>query len=206
MVKVYSLNGLTPVVHPDAYVHPSAVLIGDVLVGPRVYIAPGASLRGDYGRLVLEEGCNIQDNCVMHGYPGTDTVVGRDGHIGHGAVLHGCQLEPDVLVGMNTVIMDGAVIGESSLVAALCFVKAGHEIPPRSLVAGMPGKIMRELTEQEIAWKREGTREYQELAGHCLRGLEETDALTEAEPGRARVELSELLPLHLLRKKEKRAE
>ncbi len=128
MVTVYAINGMTPVVHPEAYVHPRAVLIGDVIVGPRVYVAPGASLRGDYGRLVLEEGCNIQDNCVMHGYPGTDTVVGKDGHIGHGAVLHGCRLEPDVLVGMNAVVMDGAVVGKESVIAAMCFVKAGDQI------------------------------------------------------------------------------
>lgn len=199
MVKVYAINGMTPVVHPDAYVHPSAVLIGDVIVGPRVYIAPGASLRGDFGRLVVEEGSNIQDNCVVHGFPGGDTVVGRDGHIGHGAVLHGCRLEPDVLVGMNTVILDGVVVGESSIISAMCFVKDLEPIPPRSLVAGMPGKVIRPLRDEEVAWKREGTREYQELAAHYLAGLEETEALTEPEPGRQGRPLSALWPLHLLR-------
>ncbi len=201
MVRVYAINGVTPVVHPEAYVHPRAVLIGDVIVGPRVYVAPGASLRGDFGRLVLEEGCNIQDNCVMHGYPGTDTVVGKDGHIGHGAVLHGCRLEPDVLVGMNAVVMDGAVVGKESVIAAMCFVKAGDQIAPRSLVAGMPGKVRRALTDKELAWKQQGTREYQELAAHCLAGMEETDALAEPEANRPRMELSELLPLHLMRQK-----
>lgn len=143
MVKVYEINGVTPVVHPTAYVHPSAVLIGDVIVGPRCYVGPLAALRGDFGRLVLEEGANLQDTCVMHGFPGCDTVVERDGHIGHGAVLHGCRIGRNALVGMNSVIMDNAVIGADSIVAAMSFVRAGMEVPPRSLVVGTPAKVAR---------------------------------------------------------------
>lgn len=128
-LKVYAIDGIVPVVDPSAYVHPSAVLIGDVIVGPGCYVGPCASLRGDFGRLILERGSNLQDTCVMHGFPGTDTVVEEDGHVGHGAVLHGCRVGRNALIGMNAVIMDNAVIGESSIVAASAFVKAGAEIP-----------------------------------------------------------------------------
>jgi phenylacetic acid degradation protein len=124
MVKVYEIDGIRPVVHPTAYVHPTAVLIGDVIVGPRCYVGPLASLRGDFGRLVLEEGANLQDTCVMHGFPGCDTVVEQDGHIGHGAVLHGCRVGRNAMVGMNAVVMDKAVVGAESIVGAMSFVKA----------------------------------------------------------------------------------
>ncbi|MBT9497723.1 MAG: phenylacetic acid degradation protein PaaY, partial [Zoogloea sp.] len=144
-LRVYAIDGIVPVVDPTAYVHPSAVLIGDVIVGPDCYVGPCASLRGDFGRLILERGANLQDTCVMHGFPGTDTVVEENGHIGHGAVLHGCRIRRNALVGMNAVIMDNAIVGESSIVAASAFVKAGAEIPPRVLVAGMPAKVIREL-------------------------------------------------------------
>jgi len=132
----YEIDGLIPVVHPTAFVHPTAILIGDVIVGPGCYVGPAASLRGDFGRLVLEEGSNLQDTCVMHGFPGTDTVLEANGHVGHGAVLHGCRVKRNALVGMNAVVMDNAVVGESAMVAACAFVKAGMEIPPRVLAAG----------------------------------------------------------------------
>src|SRR5690606_18152949 len=144
-MPIYEIDGLIPVVDPTSYVHPMATLIGDVIVGPNCYIAPGASMRGDFGRLVMHAGCNLQDNCVIHGYPDTDTVLEGDAHIGHGAILHGCTVKRNALVGMGAVIMDGAVIGEDSFVAALAFVKAGFTVPPRRLVAGIPGKIVREL-------------------------------------------------------------
>src|SRR5258708_28601545 len=153
MNGIYEFEGLIPVVDSDAYVHPTAVLIGDVIVGPRCYIGPNAVLRGDFGRLVLEEGSNLQDTCVMHGFPDCDTIVEQDGHIGHGAILHGCRVGRNAMVGMNAVILDNAVIGEECIVAALAFVKANMQVPPRSLVAGVPGKIVRSLTEQEIEWK-----------------------------------------------------
>jgi len=197
MVKVYEINGVTPVVHPSAYVHPSAVLIGDVIVGPRCYIGPLAALRGDFGRLVLEEGANLQDTCVMHGFPGCDTVVEQDGHIGHGAVLHGCRIGRNALVGMNSVIMDNAVVGADSIVAAMSFVRAGMEIPPRSLAMGSPAKVARELRDDEIQWKSGGTAQYQELAVRSMLTMRETVALTEAEPDRKRIHWDSALPLHL---------
>ena len=195
MVKVYSIDGLTPVVHPDAYVHPSAVLIGDVHVGAGVYIGPSASLRGDFGRLVIEAGANIQDCCVVHGFPESDTVIEQDGHIGHAAVIHGARICRNALVGINAVVNDNAVVGESAFVAAMAFVKAGMQVPPRTLVAGIPAKVMRELSADEMAWKVDATRTYQNLARRSLASLRETVALTEEEPGRMRLSLSEVLPL-----------
>jgi phenylacetic acid degradation protein len=197
MVKVYEINGVTPVVHPTAYVHPSAVLIGDVIVGPRCYVGPLASLRGDFGRLVLEEGANLQDTCVMHGFPGCDTVVEQDGHIGHGAVLHGCRIGRNALVGMNSVVMDNAVIGAECIVAAMSFVRAGMEVPPRSLVVGTPAKVARALRDDEIKWKTEGTGQYQELAVRSMNTMREVEALTEVEADRQRIEWESSLPLHL---------
>jgi phenylacetic acid degradation protein len=196
-MKVYAIDGITPVIDPTAYVHPSAVLIGDVIIGPHCYVGPAACLRGDFGRLVLKEGANIQDTCVMHGFPGTDTVVEEDGHIGHGAVLHGCVVKRNALVGMNAVIMDGAVVGESSIVAAMAFVKAKFEVPDRSLVAGSPARVIRELSEEEIAWKSAGTKQYQDLAVRSLNTMQEVEALTEVEPDRKRLSFDEeVIPLY----------
>lgn len=200
-LRVYAIDGIVPVVDPTAYVHPSAVLIGDVIVGPGCYVGPCASLRGDFGRLVLEAGANVQDTCVMHGFPGTDTVVEENGHIGHGAVLHGCRVGRNALVGMNAVIMDNAVVGEASIVAASAFVKAGQEIPARTLVAGMPAKVIRPLSDEEIAWKTEGTRTYQDLTRRCLASMVETVPLTEVEAGRKRIEMPDVVPLVELKKR-----
>lgn len=191
----YAIDGIRPVVDPTAFVHPSADLIGDVIIGPDCYVGPGASLRGDFGRLILEKGVNVQDTCVMHGFPGTDTRVEENGHVGHGAVLHGCQVGPGALIGMNAVIMDGAVIGESVIVAAMSFVKANFKIPARSLAAGIPAKILRELSDEEIEWKESGTRDYQRLTRRCFESLEETTALTEVEENRPRLDVSDSVPL-----------
>ena len=198
-LKVYEIDGLVPVIHPTAYVHPSAVLIGDVIVGPGCYVGPFASLRGDFGRLEIRAGANIQDTCVLHAYPGTDTIVEEDGHIGHGAVLHGCIVQHNALVGMNAVVNDNAVIGESAIVAAMAFVKAGMVVPPRSLVAGVPAKVLRALTEQEMAWKVEGTRSYQDLTRRSLATMRATAPLAAPEADRKRLELPELLPLSTLK-------
>ena len=184
----YEFEGLVPVVHPTAYVHPTAVLIGDVIVGPNVYIAPLASLRGDYGRLILEKGANLQDCCIMHGYCDMDTVVEEDGHIGHGAVLHGCVIKRNALVGMNSVIMDGAVIGENSLVAAMSFVKAGFAGESNQLLVGSPAKVIREVTEQDLHWKGLNTQEYQALAKRSALSMNEVQPLSEMEANRPRLQ------------------
>ena len=188
-MPVYSLEGITPVVHPDAFVHETAVLIGDVLIGADCYIGPHASLRGDFGRIVVKQGANLQDTCVMHSFPGKDCVVETNGHIGHGAVLHGCRIGANAMVGMNAVVMDDVNIGDSSIVGAVAFVTAGFECPSRSLVVGVPAKIKRQLTDREVEWKARGTVEYQQLAQRCRATLIKTEALTEAEPDRRRINI-----------------
>ena len=191
----YAIDGVVPVIDPSAYVHPTAVLIGDVIVGPGVYIGPLASLRGDFGRLVLKAGSNLQDTCVMHGFPSSDTVIEENGHIGHGAVLHGCIVRRDALVGMNAVVMDEAEVGEASIVAACAFVRAGQKLPARSLIAGLPAKVLRPLTDEEIAWKLEGTLTYQDLTRRSLAGLVEVQPLHAVEPDRRRVTAPDVKPL-----------
>jgi len=191
----YSIEGVIPVIDPSAHVHPTAVLIGDVIVGPDCYVGPCASLRGDFGRIVLQRGANVQDTCVIHGFPDDDTVVEENGHIGHGAVLHGCLVRHDALVGMNAVVMDEAEIGAASIVAACAFVPAGMKVPPRSLAAGMPAKVKRELSDAEVAWKLEGTLTYQDLTRRCLATLQEVSPLAAIEAYRPRVKTVEVKSL-----------
>jgi phenylacetic acid degradation protein len=193
--RVYAIDGITPVVAPSAFVHPSAVLIGDVIVGPGCYVGPCASLRGDFGRLVLERGVNVQDTCVIHSFPDRDTVVEEDGHVGHGAVLHCCTVRRNALIGMNAVVMDGATVGESAFVAACSFVKAGMDVPARSLAAGIPAKVIRPLTPEELAWKPGATGLYQHLARRSLATMQEAEALTSLEPDRGRISVPPVLPL-----------
>lgn len=191
----YAIEGVIPVVDPSAYVHPTAVLIGDVHVGPNCYVGPLASLRGDFGRIVLLAGANVQDNCVMHGFPQQDTVVEENGHIGHGAVLHSCIVRRDALVGMNAVVMDEAEVGEQAVVAACAFVPAGMRVAPRTLVAGVPAKLLRPLRDDEVAWKLTGTQTYQDLTRRSLASLIEVQALPQAEPNRPRVQAPEVKSL-----------
>ena len=185
-MPTYSINGIVPVVDPSAYIHPTASLIGDVIIGAGCYVGPAASLRGDFGRIVIEMGSNIQDTCVLHSTPGADMIVEANGHIGHGAILHGCRIGNNVLVGINAVVMDDAVIGESSIIGAATFIKTGFKCKPRCLIMGIPGKVIRELTADECAWKLEATSHYHRLAQRCLQSLEEVTPLTEVEPGRRR--------------------
>ena len=186
-MSCYSIDGITPVIDPSAYVHPSAVLIGDVIVGAGCYVGPCASLRADFGRIVLHAGANVQDSCVVHGFPFADTVVEEDGHIGHGAVLHACVVRRGALVGINAVVMDEAEIGEQAIVAACAFVRGGMKVPARWLASGMPARNQRALSDQEIASKHEGTMIYQELTRRCLASMARVHALTEVEPQRRRL-------------------
>jgi len=194
-VPCYSIEGVIPVVDPDAYVHPTAVLIGDVIVGPDCYVGPAACLRGDFGRIVLQRGANVQDTCVIHGFPGHDTVVEENGHIGHGAVLHSCVVKRDALVGMNAVVMDEAVIGEQAIVAASAFVRAGMQVPERVLVAGLPAKVVRPLGEDEIRWKQIGTRTYHDLTKRSLRSMSEVIPLSKMEEDRPQLVTPRVEPL-----------
>lgn len=200
MSEIYAFDGLVPVVDPEAYVHQSATLIGDVIVGPKCYVGPGAVLRGDFGRLILERGSNIQDNCTMHGFPESETVIEADGHIGHGAVLHGCRVGRNAMIGMNAVIMDNAVIGTEAIVAALSFVKADMHVPARHLCAGVPGRIKRELREEEIAWKSRGTAAYQQLPTRYNETLIRCQPRSSVEPDRPRLgPIEGLVPLYRLK-------
>lgn len=185
---IYAWDGIVPVVDPLAFVHPDAVVIGDVIIGPACYVGPGAVLRGDFGRIVMEVGSNLQETCVVHAFPGKDVVIEESGHIGHGAVLHGCRIGRGAMVGMNAVVMDEAVVGPESIIAALAFVKAGAGIPPRSLAVGSPAKVIRELSDDEVAWKAQGTVIYQRLALEAPEKLRPVEPLRAVEDGRRRAE------------------
>lgn len=195
MLKVYAIDGITPVVDPTAFVHPTAVLIGDVIVGPGAYVGPLASLRGDFGRIIMERGSNVQDSCVIHGIAQQDTLIEEDGHIGHGAVLHGCHIGRNALIGMNAVVMDGTRVGADSIVGAMAFVKTNMDIPPRSLVTGAPARIQRELSDKEIAGKHYGTRQYQRLTQRCLSTMQAVAPLKAVEPQRPRLTAEQINPL-----------
>jgi len=186
MPNCFAIEDLIPVVDLTAYVHPTAVLIGDVIVGPRCYVGPAASLRGDFGRIVLRDGANVQDTCVIHGFPDSDTIVEIDGHIGHGAVIHGAHIGQNAMVGMNAVVMDRSEIGESAIVGAMAFVREGTIIPPRSLALGIPARVVRQLSDTEIAWKRTGTVQYQKLAGRSLASQRAVEPLRAVQPDRPR--------------------
>lgn len=180
---IYAFNGFRPVIHPSAFIHPQANVTGKVLIGRDVYVGPGAAIRGDWGTVIIEDGCNVQENCTLHMFPGLSVVLREAAHIGHGAVIHGAEIGRNVLVGMNSVIMDKVIIGENSIIGALSFIKSGESIPARSLVVGNPGKIIREVSEQMIAWKTEGTRLYQQLPEACRTGLEACEPLREKPDG-----------------------
>jgi phenylacetic acid degradation protein len=200
---IYSIEGVVPVVHPSAFVHPDAVLIGDVHVGANSYVGPLASLRGDFGQIRLGAGANLQDCCVMHSFPGTTCTVDDEGHIGHGAVLHGCTVRSGAMVGMNAVVMDGAVIGARALVAANSFVAAALEVPPDHLAAGNPAIVVRELDEQLLAWKANGIRVYQELTRRSRATLQRVEPLSYPEPNRPSLSTTAdtSVPLHEFRRK-----
>jgi phenylacetic acid degradation protein len=201
MPKVYSIDGITPVVDPSAFVHPSAVLIGDVIVGARVFIGPFASLRGDFGRIVVDEGANIQDHCMLHGFPGKDTVVGPEVTVGHGAVLHGCVVKRGALIGMNCVVNDNAEVGEDAVIAAMAFVKAEARIPARSLAVGIPARVIKQVSDEELRWKRDNMLLYQQLAVRSATTMREVDALTGIEKNRGRIDIPGAVPLSELKKK-----
>lgn len=191
----YAIDGVIPVIEPGAYVHPDAVLIGDVVVEAGAYVAPLASLRGDFCRIHVQRGANVQDCCVLHGFPGHDTLVMRNGHVGHGAILHSCTVGEGALVGMHAVVMDDAVIGEHAIVAASSFVRAGQSVAPRTLVAGTPARLLRELSSDEIAWKTNGTESYQDLTRRSLATLHPVTALMALEPGRPGLRVPDVRPL-----------
>lgn len=183
-MAIYSFNGFIPVVKPTSFVHPQANVTGNVIIGENVYIGPGAVLRGDWGQIIIEDGCNVQENCVIHMFPGTTVHLKAGAHVGHGAIIHGGILEENCLIGMNAVLMDDVIIGAGSVIGALCFVPAKMQIPARSLVVGNPAKIIKEVSDDMLAWKTEGTKLYQQLPSDCQATLKEVKPLTEPEENR----------------------
>lgn len=181
---IYEFNGFRPVVHETAYVHPQATVTGNAIIGKDVYIAPGAAIRGDWGRIEIDEGCNVQENCTVHMFPGVTVKLEPSAHIGHGAVVHGARIGENSMVGMNAVVMDNAVIGKECIIGALCFVKAEMKIPDRKLVVGNPGEIVKDVSDEMAEWKSEGTRLYQKLPGELWATLRECEPLREEEPDR----------------------
>ena len=193
-MPIYSLNGITPIVEEGAFVHPDAILIGDVFVMSGAYVAPMATMRGDFGRLILGKGSNLQEHCCMHGFPGTDAVVEENGHIGHGSILHGCTVKKNALIGMNSTILDNATIGENTIIGAGSLVTANSNIAPYSLAVGSPAKVIRELREDEVKWKSEGTEQYQMLTSIYPDSMVETKAETLLNFDRPRLTLSDYKP------------
>ena len=169
--NVYAFEGIVPVVHATAFVHPNATVVGNVVIGRDVYVGPGAAIRGDWGGIVIEDGCNVQENCTVHMFPGVTVLLEEGAHVGHGAVVHGARLGRNVLVGMNAVVMDDAVVGAGAIVGALCFIPAGMVIPERKVVVGNPAKIVKDVSDEMLAWKTEGTRLYQGLPARLHAGL-----------------------------------
>ncbi|WP_299898505.1 transferase hexapeptide repeat family protein [uncultured Aquimarina sp.] len=174
---IYSFKGYIPVVHESSFVHPLAAVTGNVIIGENCYIGPGAAIRGDWGEIVLEDGVNVQENCTVHMFPGKSIVLKESAHVGHGAVIHGANLGRNCLIGMNTVIMDDAEIGDECIVGAMSFVKAKTIVPKRSLIVGNPAKVIKEVTDEMIHWKTKGTQLYQQLPTDCFESLQEVEPL-----------------------------
>ncbi len=176
---VYSYKNFIPVVHESSFIHPLAAITGNVIIGKNCYIGPGAALRGDWGQIILEDGCNVQENCTIHMFPGVTVLLNEGSHIGHGAIIHGATIGKNCLVGMNAVVMDNVELGDESVVGALTFIKQDEKIPARSLVAGNPGKIIKQVSDEMLAWKTEGTKLYQSLPKEMFDSWKECEPLRE---------------------------
>jgi len=175
----YEFNNYKPVIHESSFIHPLAVITGNVIIGKDCYIGPGAALRGDWGKIIIEDGCNVQENCIIHMFPGVTVLLKPGAHIGHGAIVHGAMIGKNCLVGMNAVVMDNVDLGDESIVGALTFIKQDEKIPARSLVAGNPGKIIKQVTDEMLSWKTEGTKLYQSLPKTMFEGWKECEPLRE---------------------------
>lgn len=186
---IYEFNGLKPVIHESAYVHPQANVTGNVFIGKDVYIGPFAAIRGDWGKIVIEDGCNVQESCTIHMFPGTTVTLKKGAHIGHGAIIHGGTIGENCLIGMNAVIMDDVTIEDECIVGALCFVPTKMHIPRRKIAVGNPAKIVKDVSDEMIRWKTEGTQLYQQLPNDMRTTLKECEPLREAEPNRPNQEV-----------------
>lgn len=179
MGNIFEFNGFIPVIHETAFIHPNATVTGNVIIGKDVYIGPGAAIRGDWGEIIIADGCNVQENCTIHMFPGVTVNLEENAHIGHGAIIHGATIRNNALVGMNAVVMDNAVVGENAIVGALCFVPEGMEIPQRKIAVGNPAKIVKDVTDEMIVWKTKGTELYQSLPAELHTTLKPCDPLRE---------------------------
>ncbi len=184
MAIIFEFDGFRPVVHESAVIHPNASVSGNVIIGEKVYIGPGAAIRGDWGKIVISEGCNVQENCTIHMFPGVTVLLEEGAHIGHGAIIHGATIGRNSLVGMNAVVMDNVKIGEECIVGALCFVPEGMKIPRRKVVVGNPAKLVKDVSDEMAAWKTEGTKIYQELPADLHRTLKACEPLREVPADR----------------------
>ena len=190
MANVFAFDGFVPVIHESAFVHPNATVTGNVVIGRDVYVGPGAAIRGDWGGIVIDDGCNVQESCTIRMFPGVTVHLERSAHIGHGAIVHGARIGENALIGMNAVVMDNATVGAGSIVGALCFVAAEMQIPPRSVVVGNPARIVKQVTDEMLAWKTEGTALYQALPARLRESLQPAQPLREMPADRARQGMS----------------
>ena len=178
---IYSFKEYTPVIHESSFTHPLAAITGNVIIGKDCYIGPGAALRGDWGQIIIEDGCNVQENCIIHMFPGGTVLLKEAAHVGHGAIIHGATIGKNCLIGMNAVIMDNVQLGDECIIGALTLIKQDEKIPARSLVAGNPGKIIKQVSDEMIAWKTEGTKLYQKLPGEMYESWRECEPLRESK-------------------------
>lgn len=181
---IFEFQGYKPVIHESAFVHPQATVTGNVIIGKNVYVGPGAAIRGDWGQIIIEDGCNVQENCTIHMFPGTTVILKESAHIGHGAIIHGATIGKNCLIGMNAVIMDDVEIGDECIVGALTFVPAEMKIESRKVVVGNPAKVIKDVSDQMIEWKSKGTALYQQLPADCYESLRECEPLREIDENR----------------------
>ncbi len=184
MANIFEFNGYKPIIHESSFIYPNATITGNVIIGKNVYIGPGAALRGDWGEIIIEDGCNVQENCTIHMFPGVTVLLKESAHIGHGAIIHGANIGKNVLVGMNAVVMDNVIVGDNSIIGALCFVPEGMIIPERKIVVGNPAKIIKDVTDEMIDWKTKGTQLYQQLPVELYATLKPCEPLREIPTNR----------------------
>ncbi len=184
MANIFEFNGYKPVVHESSFIHPNATVTGNVIIGKNVYIGPGAAIRGDWGEIIISDGCNVQENCTIHMFPGVTVLLKENAHIGHGAIIHGGTIGKNVLVGMNAVVMDNVIVGDNCIIGALCFVPDGMEIPERKIVVGNPAKIIKDVSDEMIEWKTKGTKLYQDLPAELYATLKPCEPLREVPKDR----------------------
>ncbi|MBX3042220.1 MAG: gamma carbonic anhydrase family protein [Candidatus Kapabacteria bacterium] len=190
MPNIFEFNAFKPVIHESSFIHPNASIIGNVIIGRDVYVGPGAAIRGDWGEIMIEDGCNVQENCIIHMFPGVTVRLKESAHIGHGAIIHGGIIGRNSLIGMNAVVMDNVVIGDECIVGALCFVPAGMIVPDRKIVVGNPAKIVKDVSDDMINWKTEGTKLYQSLPNQCFDSLKPCDPLREIPADRPKMQIN----------------